>query len=258
MLGQWTLEMNHVGNIVGGFNSQEKHVGQAGPRFTPVTKAHQADAVRFLNENAFQTPTWAIDKDILRRIEPIGALNRVRNAQNSVLNNLLSSARFARLVEQNALDGNAAYSPAEFLADVRGGVFTELNAPKVTVDAYRRNLQRSYLDIVNNKLNAPPTAAPQGLPPGFAAMFVTSGDERAFYRAELRAISAAATAAIPKATDRATRVHLENIRDQVTKILDPDQAGRATGFNMNDPALQLLEIYMNPTSCFPDYEIKPN
>ena len=41
-------------------------------------------------------------------------------------------------------------------------------------------------------------------------------------------------------------------------ILDPDQAGRATGFNMNDPALQLLEIYMNPTSCFPDYEIKPN
>ncbi len=257
MLGQWALEMNHVAAIVGGFNTQQKHIGQTGVRFMLIPKTRQTEAVKFLNDNAFATPTWAIDKEILRRIEPIGALNRVRNAQNSVLNNLLSSARFARLVEQSALDGNASYQPAEFLADVRSGVWTELTAPKVTVDAYRRNLQRAYLDIANNKLNAPPTPAPQGLPQGFAALFVTSGDERAFYRAELRSISAAAGAALPRTTDRATRVHLENVRDQVTKILDPNQAGRATGFNLDDPALELLELYLNPTSCWPDYKVKP-
>lgn len=39
MLGQWTLEMNHVANIVGGFNSQQKHIGQDGVRFTIVPKA---------------------------------------------------------------------------------------------------------------------------------------------------------------------------------------------------------------------------
>ena len=130
LFGQWTLEMNHVGNIVGGFNSQEKHIGQPGARFTPVPRAHQADAVKFLNENAFQTPTWAIDKDILRKIEPIGVLNRVRNAQNSVLNNLLSSSRFARLAEQSAIDGAASYQPGDFLADVRSGVWGELGAPR--------------------------------------------------------------------------------------------------------------------------------
>ena len=162
MLGQWSLEMNHVAAIVGGFNSQEKHVGQPGVRFTQVPKAHQADAVKFLNENAFATPTWAIDKDILRQIEPIGALNRVRNAQNSILNNLLSSSRFARLAEQQALDGNAAYQPSDFLADVRGAVWGELSAPKVTINAYRRNLQRSYLDIANNKLNAAPAPHRRG------------------------------------------------------------------------------------------------
>lgn len=258
MLGQWSLEMNHVGNIVGGFDSQEKHIGQEGVRFTPVAKAHQQDAVRFLNENAFATPTWAIDKEILRRIEPIGALNRVRNAQNSVLNNLLSSARFARLIEQNALDGQDSYQAGDFLADVRHGVWGELDAPSVTIDAYRRNLQRSYLDIANNKLNAGPQAVPQGLPRGFAALFVTSGDEKEYYRSELRTLDASVAKAIANSTDRPTIIHLEGVRDEIAKILNPDKDGveRATG-NANRQAMELLERYYNPTSCFPDYEIKP-
>ena len=258
MLGQWTLEMNHVGNIVGGFNSQERHIGQPGPRFTPVPKPHQMDAVKFLNENAFVTPTWAIDKDILRKIEPIGALSRIRNAQNSVLNNLLSSARFARLAEQATLDGNDAYQPDVFLADVRGGVWGELSAPKVTIDAYRRNLQRSDLDIANNKLTAAPAAAPQGLPRGFNALFISSGDERGYYRAELRAISAAAAAAGARATDRATRIHLDSVREQIAKILDPDKNGAPAAAGAgNRQGLEFLEMMADPTSCFPDYIIRP-
>ena len=250
--------MNHVSNIVGGFNSQEKHIGQPGPRFTPVPKAHQADAVKFLNENAFPAPTWAIDKDILRKIEPIGVLNRVRNAQNSVLNNLLSSARFARLAEQAAIDGDAAYQPDQFLADVRSGVWGELWAPKVAIDPYRRNLQRSYLDIANNKLNAPPAAAPQGLPRGFAAIFISSGDERGYYRSELRAISAATGAALAKTTDKATKIHLESVRDQIAKILDPEKNGAPAAAGAgNRQGLEFLEMMYDPTSCFPDYVIRP-
>ncbi|MEO7673222.1 MAG: zinc-dependent metalloprotease [Pyrinomonadaceae bacterium] len=257
MLGQWTLEMNHVSAIVGGFNSQQKHIGQSGVRFTIVPKSRQTEAVRFLNENAFATPMWAVDKDILRKIEPIGALNRVRNAQNSVLNNLLSSARFARIIEQQALDGAAAYQPDEFLADVRSGVWTELSSPKVAIDAYRRNLQRSYLDIANNKLNAPAATLPAGLPPGFAALFVTSGDERAFYRSELRAIDSSIGTALARTTDKSTRVHLEGVRDQIGKILNPEKGGGpATGAG-NRLADELLYLYLNPTSCWPDYTIKP-
>jgi len=256
MLGQWTLEMNHVAAIVGGYNSQQKHIGQTGVRFDLIPRARQAEGVRFLNDNAFATPMWAIDKEILRRIEPIGALNRVRNAQNSVLNNLLSSSRFARLVEQSALDGNAAYDPAEFLADVRNGVFSELNSPTPVVDAYRRNLHRAYLDIANNKLNAPAATLPQGLPASFAAMFITSGDERAFYRAELREISAAAGAAMGRATDRATKIHLQAVQDQIGKILDPNAASSSNAA-ANRLALEFMELYLNPTSCWPDYVIEP-
>ncbi|CAN5192359.1 zinc-dependent metalloprotease [soil metagenome] len=258
MLGQWTLEMNHVAAIVGGFNSQQKHIGQTGVRFDPITKGRQSEAVKFLNQNAFETPIWALDREILRRIEPIGALNRVRNAQNSVLNNLLSSARFARLVEQQAIDGNASYQPAEFLTDVRNGVWTELASPKVMIDPYRRNLQRAYLDIANTKLNAPPAAVPQGLPAGFAALFITSGDERSFYRAELRAISASAGSALARTSDRGTRVHLEGVRDQIAKILNPSYAGIQTaGSAANRAAMEAIELILNPTSCWPDYVINP-
>lgn len=254
MLGQWTLEMNHVAQIVGGYNSQQKHIGQDGVRFNLIPKARQTEAVKFLSENAFATPTWAIDKEILRKIEPVGELNRIRNAQNSVLNNLLSSARFARLVEQQALDGNSAYAPDEFLGDVRGAVFSELNAPKVAIDAYRRNLQRSYLDIANNKLNVPQTV-PQGLPAGFAAQFISSGDEKAYYRAELRALSAAVSAAIPKSADKATKIHLEYVRDQIGKVLNPD-GNSSSNSAANRFGLEFLEMMQNPDSCWMDYVIK--
>ena len=49
MLGQWALEMNHVAAIVGGFNSQQKHAGQDGVRFTPIA-ARQAGARRRVPE----------------------------------------------------------------------------------------------------------------------------------------------------------------------------------------------------------------
>jgi hypothetical protein len=226
VIGQWQREMNHVAQIIGGFNSQEKVVGQEGRVFSLVPKIRQEEAVKFLVENAFTTPLWMIDPEILRRIEPTGVLTRIRNAQNSVLNTLLNDQRFARLVEQQAVDGSAAYTAAEMLATVRKGVWKELEAPQVKIDAYRRNLQNAYLDIVNNKLNPAPVAAaaaPQGGGGGRGGRGAAarSEDEKPFFRAELHALTASITAAIAKATDHDTKAHLEGAKDQIAKILDP-------------------------------------
>lgn len=254
MLGQWTLELNHVSAIVGGFDSQQKSVGQEGVLFTPVPKARQVEAVRFLNENAFATPKWAIDPAILRRIEPIGELSRVRNAQMSVLNNLLGSSRFARLVEQEAMDPAGAYSPAQFLADVRRGVWQEIDAANVKIDAYRRNLQRGYLDLANTKINGAAPAMAAGLPAQFAGMIATSGDEKPMYRAELKALNTALGAALAKASDPATRAHLEGARDQIAKILDPKfqaPAGSAA------PVIRMGFSEDGVDNCWPDTVIRP-
>jgi len=247
LLGQWTIELEHVAAIVGGFNSQEKYVGQEGVIYSPVARARQVDAVKFLNENAFATPTWVIDPQILRRIEPFGALSRVRNAQSIVLSGLMSGSRFARLVEQEAIDGAGAYGPTEFLADVRKGIWKELDSPRIKIDAYRRNLQHSYLDLVNNKLNG--TSANPG---GFGGFFAASADERPFHRADLKALDASIAAALAKASDRETRAHLEGARDQIARILDPRFAPPAG--NNSSPRFSIGDQL---DSCWPDYMIRP-
>src|ERR1039457_3775276 len=182
VLSQWSTEMTHVAGIVGGFNSQEKVIGQEGRIFNLIPKEKQKEAVKFLSDNAFTTPSWMIDEEILRRIEPVGVIDRIHTAQDRVLNQLLNSARFARLMEQEALDGNLAYSPVEFLASVRKGIWKELDAPAVKVDPYRRELQRSYLKAVDSKINAVERAAivmPAQLPEGFVMpRVITSGDEK--------------------------------------------------------------------------------
>ena len=256
MLAQWTLEMNHVAAIVGSFDSQTKYVGQDGRLFKPVPKQRQQLAMKFLAENAFATPRWAIDPEILRRIEPVGALNRIRNAQTSVLTNLLSSPRFARLVEEEAIDGSAAYSPEDFLSASRRAVWTELTSDHVTVDAYRRNLQRAWLDLANTKVNTNPAPLPANAPPELAGVLGNSGDEKPFYRAELRTLSAQVSAAIDKAADRETRAHLEGTRDQIARILDPkfNQGGNAAA-----PVIRVgLDANEQPEICWPDYVILPN
>ncbi len=225
MLSQWQLEMNHVAQVVGGFNSQEKVVGQEGRVFTLIPKPRQEEAVKFLVENALTTPVWMIDPEILRRIEPTGVLMRIRNAQLSVLNTLLNDQRFARLIEQQAVDGGPAYTAAELLTTVRKGVWKELESPQVKIDAYRRNLQDAFLELVNTKLNGAvePAAAGRGGNGGGRGGGTPpkSDDEIPFYRTELRALNASITIALPKATDHDTKAHLEGARDQIAKILDP-------------------------------------
>jgi hypothetical protein len=251
MLGQWATELNHVAGIVGGFNSQQKHIGQDGVRFVIVPKDRQAAAVKFINENAFATPTWAVKPEILRRIEPVGVLTRVNAAQERVLNSLLSNTRFARLVEQEALDGMAAYKPADFLVDVRRGIWSEVEAGPVRIDVYRRNLQNSYIDLLSGKLNNRPAV---------------TDDYRALIRQELRDLSSAIGAALPRAADRSTRAHLADARDQIAKALDPKFAAPApatTGnpfgfddeFQFNSESSSSVETF-DPRDCWPDYAIR--
>jgi hypothetical protein len=180
-------------------------------------------------ENAMATPAFMIDPEILRRIEAAGILTRIRNAQNAVLSQLLNDNRFGRLIEQQAVDGTAAYPAAELLSSVRKGVWRELDSPTVRIDAYRRNLQHAYLDLVNTKLNpvneggaaAGRGGGGGGGGRGGRGVAQTSEDEKPFYRAELKTLTTQINSALPKATDHDTKAHLEGARDQIAKILDP-------------------------------------
>lgn len=228
LIGQWGQELRHVTIIPGGAIAQEKYDGQEGTRYAPYPRARQQEAVRFLNANAFATPTFFLRPEILRRIEVEGAIRRINQQQASVLSQLFNDRRLERIIEFDAVDanGNGSYSLADFLADIRAGVWGELSAPNVKIDAVRRELQRTYLTQAANKINPPPFTPPPGFPPQFLQLIGparATSDIRSMFRAELRSVDAGARSALGRTSDRATRAHLQDVRDQIDRILNPQR-----------------------------------
>ncbi|HEY1952410.1 MAG TPA: zinc-dependent metalloprotease [Gemmatimonadaceae bacterium] len=223
-VGQWATEAGHVATVVGGEAVQYKSGSQTGAVYTPLSRARQQEAMRFIDDNVFQTPTYLIQPAIARRVEASGMITRITNAQARVLTSLLNDQRLNRLIENEALAGSGgnAYSLAAMLDDLRRGVWTELDQSRVAIDPYRRTLQNRYLDELNDKVNPPPpsaTAAPQF--PGFTPPAPLLTDARSQLRGELVSLRGDIRRAIPKAADRETRLHLEAADHRIGDILDP-------------------------------------
>jgi hypothetical protein len=227
VIGQWQFEMSDVLTMVGGVFRHEKYPSQAGVIHTPVARAKQAEAVQFLAANVFKTPDYFLDPEILRRIEPSGIVERVRTTQGTFLRNLFDDSRLSRLADQVATAPAAApaYTIADLVGDTRRAIFSELTGSRVAVDAYRRNLQRGFVDLMDTKLNPPPVPArvgpPGPVPPGFRPPPPMPGDARALIRAELKDVDTALRLALPKAGDRVTRAHLEDLRFRIDRALNP-------------------------------------
>jgi hypothetical protein len=224
LIGQWALEMNHVAVVVGGVYRHEKYPDQAGVIHTAVPRARQAEAVRFLNESAFATPIYFLDPEVLRRLEPTGFVERIRQRQTALLTTLFGDARLSRLADQQAtLPAGTAYTLADLFADVRRGVFGELAAARPAVDGYRRNLQQAFVDQME-RLIGTPLVTP--VPPQFAAFpgftpTTRPADARALARLELQELQGTLRAALAKPTDRTSRAHFVDLQARIDRILNP-------------------------------------
>jgi hypothetical protein len=223
-VGQWATEASHVATVVGGESVQYKSGSQPGAVYTPLSRARQQEAMRFINENVFQTPSYLIQPAIARRIEAGGMIIRITNAQGRVLTSLLNDGRLNRLIENEALATGKgdAYSLASMLDDLRRGVWSELAQSGVAIDPYRRTLQNQFLSQVNAKLNPPTVVATPGPQfPAFTPPAPLLEDARSQLRGELVALRADIRRALPRASDRETRLHLEAADHEIGDILDP-------------------------------------
>ena len=209
VLGQWTNEMLTVAGWVGGTLGQERIKVGDGDRFRIVPREQQRAATLFLNENAFATPRFLIRADVLRRIEPSGEADHILEAQSWVLRTLLSASRLNRMVELEAIDGASAYSVQVFLADVRNGVWGEIHSG-APIDLWRRNLQRSYLEIMTARI----------FPHGGG-----NGACRSLLRADLAALRDNISRDLARPSlEHSTRAHLAEMKHQIGDLLDPKSA----------------------------------
>ncbi|PHR94688.1 MAG: zinc-dependent metalloprotease [Leeuwenhoekiella sp.] len=215
VLGQFNRYMGHVSNNIGGVYEYYKTYDQEGPVFIPVPKERQKESMAFLNEQLFETPEWMIDTEILNRIEHDGMVERIRSTQSRTLNNVLDFGRMARIIENETLNGNEAYTLTAMMDDLRNGIFSELRRG-AKIDTYRRNLQRAYVDRLEYLL----TKEQEGRR-NATDVNVSQSDIRAIARAELNTLQRLTASAANRTGDSLSRYHLQDLNKRIDLILDP-------------------------------------
>ena len=218
-VAQWGRYMGHVAAVIGGAETQEKY--GTGPRFEPVSREKQREAMLFLKEEGFSRPDMLLDPEILWRLEAEGAILRIRTAQSRILTALLNHNRLNRLIEYEATaaDRSEVYTVGDMIADLHGGVWGELSDRTVKIDVYRRNLQRAFLEAVEAELTPPPA---QGSGQRQNVLRESwNSDVRPVLKGELRSLDQEINRALPRTTDRMTRLHLEDVRAEIARIMDP-------------------------------------
>ena len=204
LLAQWSREMGHVANVVGGVEEINLYYGDANRRFFPNAADYQQEAVSFLVENALQTPKKFIGEDVVARLTAEGTAQTVLRAQSQVLGSLISRERIDRMCEVEQSQTKPGYPPAKLFLDLRNGLFRELGVKPLDIDLYRRNLQRTYIDMLAGDIKSP--AANSDLP--------------AFAREELEGIRELIRKADAAGAGPAVQAHLKDLTARITKALD--------------------------------------
>ncbi|WP_297338338.1 zinc-dependent metalloprotease [Algoriphagus sp.] len=221
VLGQFNRYMGHVRTHVGGVMEVYKASGQDEPVYTHNSKEMQKSAVRFLNENLFATPDWLMNDQIIARTGDFGALERIRGLQVGTLNGILEWGRLGRVIENEAINGDEAYSITELFDDLRSGIWGELAGGR-TIDVHRRSLQRAHIERLELML----TGDEPELPAAFRRFVgpqinASQSDIRPIARGELKTLQRQINAAIGRTSDRMSKLHLEDLSERIEMILDP-------------------------------------
>lgn len=221
VLGQWNRYMGHVRSNIGGIYENDKTYEQKGPVYTHVEKLKQKTAVKFINDQAFATPNWMLDQNVLNKFDNAGIVDRLRRTQVGVLNGILDFSRLSRVIDNSVKNGTNAYSMPELFSDLRNGIWTELNTG-ANVDTYRRNLQRAYIERMSYLLNENEAQ----IPAQFAAMAgpqidVSQSDIRPMARQELKTLAAQVRSSLAKYSNPVIKSHLDDVLVRIDEALNP-------------------------------------
>jgi hypothetical protein len=221
LISQFNRYMGHVTANVGGVYENYKTSDQEGAVYTHVTKAKQEEALQFVIAELFETPTWLLDENIFSKTQFSGAIERVRGLQARTLNNILDAGRMARMIENETLNGTPkAYTLINMMRDVRKGVWNEIYAAR-SIDTYRRNLQRGYLDRLDFLLNEAKNQ--KGANSGYykkSGIIINQSDVKSVARGELKRLQRDVKAASNRG-NTLTRYHLKDVVGRIDLILDP-------------------------------------
>ncbi|WP_105002788.1 zinc-dependent metalloprotease [Tenacibaculum sp. SG-28] len=223
LMGQFNRYMGHVSSNIGGVYEYYKTSDQEGAVYVPVPKAHQKKALSFINSELFETPKWLIDENIISKTQYSGSVERLRNLQVRTLERILKPGRLTRLIEQESLYGAEAFTILEMMNDLRQGIWKELYTKK-SIDPYRRNLQRAYIEQLNFLLNEAKNQRAPRNEGGYlkqTAVTINQSDIKPVVRGELISLQSRLKRNLPNVTNTITKYHLQDIINRIEKALNP-------------------------------------
>ncbi len=220
---QFGRYMGHVAKNVGGIYETPKIVEQGAAVYEYTPKATQKEAVNFLSQQLFATPTWLINNDIFNRTGENPQIV-IANRQETIINRLVNTGTFSKLYAMESALGNNAYKATELMDDLRRAVFSEIYTKKAT-DIYRRNLQKMFVERIIGLL---PSAAPQSSGAGgitivfqvSPSLSVKNTDTYSILKGTLRTLRADMRSALPGITDNITKLHLQDLIDRISQAID--------------------------------------
>jgi len=127
------------------------------------------------------------------------------------------------MVELEATATNRAdvYPLGDMLTDLRRGLWKEIYGGQ-SINAYRRRLQTIYLESMAAKIKPPaPSAQEAAIAQLLGGGILNTRDFRPMLKDEVRTLDRELAAAIGRTSDRASRAHLQDSRDQIKAMLDP-------------------------------------
>jgi hypothetical protein len=151
LIFQYTLEIGHVARLVGGVENHNKVYGMKGDVFTPLDVPKQEAAVKFLIERCFSVPGFLLDRDLIKRLGMHDISKQIGNAQSRMLRILLNSQR-AALIGDIEASGYKTYPVFKLVGDITAGIFSEMSKSGAKIGVLRRNLQRTYTEMLTDNL----------------------------------------------------------------------------------------------------------
>lgn len=215
LLSQRTRELMHVTAIVGGYEEINLFYGDADQIFYPIAAGRQKEAVQFLIQQTFKTNPKLISPQITLRLETSGAADRILSSQRSILSSLMRTSRLDRMAEQvqrvaDSEGEETVYRPEQLLNDLTHGIWSELKAEEVSVDLYRRNLQRTHVEMLADKVEQSSAASDV---PGLCMVQL---------KKILRMLNK------KPGSDAVTQAHLAELTQAIKIVLDPNNPPKST------------------------------
>lgn len=215
VVNQYYRYILHVANNIGLYKWTNRAVEEKGSIVEFVPREKQKEAVAFLQEQLFTTPTWLINSDIFPYIGGYG-YNQPIIIQQPIINMLLSYDTYSRMFYFETEQPDMAYRFDELLTDLANGIWSELNTG-ANIEVCRRNLQRLYAERLKEIAN--PAASNNPRLAGLDYVFYRS-DMNPIVNKHLQSIISKINSALPRYKNGISRQHLMAIKKRLLQTND--------------------------------------